>query len=729
MKKQLLILIISLILLTLIIEPSFANERPKIGLVLSGGGAKGIAHIGVIKVLEEYGIRPDYISGTSMGSIIGALYAIGYTPEEMESIVLSQDWPALMSGHRERVNLSLLELENDSKYQLDFPLAHGRLELHTGLVNGQNIIDLLSTLTVPAHDVEDFNKLPIPFCCIGTDLETGNEIVMDHGRISEAIRASMSIPTVFSPSEWEEYILLDGGLVNNFPVEAVRNMGAEIIIGVDISQSFAKREDLKNLVSIITQAISFRGYASTEEQRKYCDILISPNLEGYNLLSFDKLDDIYNIGEYSARQHSAELQALSNMLSEYQTKPIQVLDTKKTEFLVRKIQVKGLKTIPKYAVTGWLNINTPSVVGTEQIESSIQRLISSSNFEFVHYRLLKRPRGDGYTLEISLDEKSNDSVKIGGNFNTEDYASILVKLNYQNTFNLGSSNSLTARLNPKAEIDLTHRFLSGWDYGVGIFARASLYINDTYKYEDNYKVGETRRIDNLAFEGGPTLLIGNKAMISLLLRHDMINLMGDVKESDYLYDDHMDKVYLSFFRDFLDDRFFPTRGAWGYFAIENAFHNGFKGEVDDYVQKFVWTALKAFPLSRNLSFKVGLNLGLSSKNNSKMNNNIFLGGNRLIDHTTFPFPGMKPKSMSGQNAYVLSAGLQYSFKEFFFLTLNGYYAEVNDDIESLLKQDGDMYAGSVDLGMRTPLGPIEVSMQKNSYNNQITGYVNIGYKY
>ncbi|MBN2830546.1 MAG: patatin-like phospholipase family protein, partial [Candidatus Cloacimonetes bacterium] len=376
MLKKLTIILFSLSI-TLI---ALADERPKIGLVLSGGGAKGIAHIGVLKVLEEYGIKPDYISGTSMGAIIGALYSIGYTPDELESLIFEQNWPSLMTDKRERINLSLIELENDSKYQLNFPIDNWTISLPSGLVNGQNVITLLSSLTIPVHGIENFNELPIPFCCVGTDLETGKSVVMDHGTLSEAIRGSMSIPTAFSPSEWEEYLLLDGGLVNNFPVEEVRKMGAEIIIGVDISQSFAKRKELNNMVSVITQAISFRGYASTEEQRQYCDILIEPNLEDYNLLSFDKLRDIYNIGEYAARQKVPEIQALASILKEYNRKRVKFPSKFKDDFLIKGIKFEGLKSIPTSAVRGWININTPAVVSVSKIESSIQRLISSRNF-------------------------------------------------------------------------------------------------------------------------------------------------------------------------------------------------------------------------------------------------------------------------------------------------------------------------------------------------------------
>jgi NTE family protein len=720
--------LISFVLLCLLLTIS-ADTRPKIGLVLSGGGAKGIAHIGVLKVLEEYGIKPDYIAGTSMGAIIGALYSIGYSAAELDSLIFSQNWASLMTDRKERINLSLLELETDGKYQLNFPMNRGRIGLPSGLVNGQNIINLLSSLTIPAHNIDDFHDLPVPFCCIGTDLETGNEVVMDHGILSEAIRGSMSIPTVFTPSEWENTLLLDGGLVNNFPVEAVRKMGAEIIIGVDISQSIAKREDLKNMVSVITQAISFRGYASTEEQRHYCDILITPNLEDYNLLSFDKLRDIFNIGEYAARQAVPEIQALASIMKDYSRKPVNQPIRFQNEFFIRKITVNGLKSIQSSTVKGWLNISTPSVTDVTTIENSIQRLISSRNFEFVHYRLLNRNEGDGYVLELNLKEKSNDTLFLGGNFNTEDYASILMKLSFQNTFRPGTSFNFDARLNPKAEIDINHRFLSGWDYGVGVYSGVSLHISELFKYREHERYEDSKLISNLGLEIGPTLLIGNKAMFSLLYRHDIYMIQNNIKESSFGIDDQTDKVYLILHRDFLDDRFYPSKGGWGYLILENSTGNGLNSPLHEHVQRFILNSEKAIPISKHLSIRNSLNLGISSENNERVNNSFFLGGNRLIDHTTFPFPAMRTKAMKGCNAYVLKTGLQYKLNMFFYLSLNGYYAEVKDDIHDLFSREDAIYGSSIDLGIRTMLGPVDLSLQKNNHNNELTGYFNIGYRY
>jgi len=190
---------ITLCLLLLMICTAFAEQPPSIGLVLSGGGAKGIAHIGVLKVLEEYGIQPDYITGTSMGSIIGGLYSLGYSAEELETLMVSQNWDELLFDIIPRRSISLEEKKEDGRYVLSFPIQGLGVSLPQGLVAGQNISQLITRLTISAHQVQDFRKMPIPFLCIGTDIETGEAVVLDSGFLPEAIRASMSIPSMFTP--------------------------------------------------------------------------------------------------------------------------------------------------------------------------------------------------------------------------------------------------------------------------------------------------------------------------------------------------------------------------------------------------------------------------------------------------------------------------------------------------------------------------------------------------
>ena len=209
-------------------------QRKKVGLVLSGGGAKGVAHIGVLKVLEEAGIPIDYIAGNSMGAIVGGLYAIGYSPQALDSLVRTQNWVGLLADKITRDNLLFTEKEVRDKALFTIPFDRERFHISTGILSGSSVMDMLSELARDYHDVASFDSLPIPFACIAYDLISGDEVVMREGSLPVAIRASMSIPGAFSTVERNGQILIDGGVINNFPANVVREMGADIIIGVNV---------------------------------------------------------------------------------------------------------------------------------------------------------------------------------------------------------------------------------------------------------------------------------------------------------------------------------------------------------------------------------------------------------------------------------------------------------------------------------------------------------------
>ncbi len=223
---------------TLAQEPS---KRPKVGLVLSGGGAKGLAHIGVLRAMEKAGLTPDYITGTSMGSIVGGLYAIGYSADEIDSIVSTVDWDELLTNEIPLSDIAIEEKEYYGRYIAELPIEGVKVSLPKGLIEGQKLTELLTRLTRPAHGISDFSKFPIPFACVAANIETGLPEVLNKGFLPEAIRASMSIPTVFTPIEIDDKLLVDGGLVRNFPVQEVLDMGADIVIGVFVSSDLESK--------------------------------------------------------------------------------------------------------------------------------------------------------------------------------------------------------------------------------------------------------------------------------------------------------------------------------------------------------------------------------------------------------------------------------------------------------------------------------------------------------
>src|SRR4051794_15363560 len=273
------------------------STRPKIGVTLSGGGAKGLAHIGILEAIDSAGLKVDYITGTSMGSVVGGLYAAGYSADTIEAIARTLDWDLLFSSAPQISAISIEEKDEFNKYAVEIPFQHGKFRLGKGIIEGQELWLKFAELFQSVYNITDFNKLSIPFACIGTDLATGNAVVMNQGNIITSIRASMAIPAVFTPVQYDDKTLVDGGIVNNFPVLDAKKMGADIVIGVNLNKGLEKAEDLISSLDILMQLAFFKDAADFEKNRLQCDIYITPDLLGNSAGSFDNSDSIIDIGK------------------------------------------------------------------------------------------------------------------------------------------------------------------------------------------------------------------------------------------------------------------------------------------------------------------------------------------------------------------------------------------------------------------------------------------------
>ena len=258
------------------------KDRPKVGLVLSGGGAKGLAHIGVLKVLEEQGVQIDYITGTSMGAIIGGLYASGYTASELDSVFSKIDSNALISDYIPRISKSFYEKKNDEIYALTLPFQHFKIGLPQALSRGMYNYNLMNKLLAHVRHVRDFKDLNIPFLCIATDIETGEAVLLDNGYLPQVILASGAFPSLFAPVYIDDKYLIDGGIVNNYPIRELKEMGADIVIGVDVQDGLKKMENIDGVADILLQISNYSTINQMKSKFDETDIYIKPDIVGYN---------------------------------------------------------------------------------------------------------------------------------------------------------------------------------------------------------------------------------------------------------------------------------------------------------------------------------------------------------------------------------------------------------------------------------------------------------------
>jgi NTE family protein len=270
MKKN--FITIFFIFCSIILMAQNKNERPKIGLALSGGGAKGLAHIGILKAIDSAGLRVDYVTGTSMGSIIGALYAIGYSADTIEKMGRQMDWDLLLSNASTLRSFSMQEKEDYSKYAVELPWVNKTLRLPSGVLESEELWLKFTEFFYPVHQIKDFSKFPRSFKCIATDVSNGDMVVLDSGEIIQAARASMAIPTIFTAVNYKNKKLVDGGIVRNFPVLNAKQMGADIVIGSNVTTSLLPKDKITNIFQILLQIAFFREDEDAKKEEKLCDI-------------------------------------------------------------------------------------------------------------------------------------------------------------------------------------------------------------------------------------------------------------------------------------------------------------------------------------------------------------------------------------------------------------------------------------------------------------------------
>jgi len=407
-----------------------AQGEPKIGLVLSGGGAKGMAHIGVLKVLEEVGIIPDYITGTSMGAVVGGLYACGYSAAQLEEIALTAEWDILLANKTLLSNIAIEHKEYYGRYQLNLPIEGFSIGLPRGLIEGQELNNFLTRLTTPVHEINNFDSLPIPYRCIGADIATGDPIVLKSGFLAKAIRASMAIPSIFTPVQIDGKLLVDGGLVHNFPVQDVIDMGADIVIGVSVGDSLLNEDGLKSMLDILSQATFIASYKETQRQIKLTDYFINPIVKPYTTSSFNAGDSLILRGEQAARMQYEILKSLADSVKQLRTFEPAKLPKIDSSFKIASIKVRGNEAFSDELIIAKLNIQPGSSLTQPELTARIAAVYGMLNFERVNYELLHGPQGNA--LIINVKETTPGTAAFNLHFDSENGVGLMVNFTFRN---------------------------------------------------------------------------------------------------------------------------------------------------------------------------------------------------------------------------------------------------------------------------------------------------------
>ncbi|MBO0341872.1 patatin-like phospholipase family protein [Flagellimonas profundi] len=727
------------------------GSPPKVGLVLSGGGAKGLAHIGALKVIEEAGVKIDYIGGTSMGAIVGALYASGYTAQQLDSIFRSTDFTDLIQDNVPRSAKTFYEKEDSERYALSLPFENFKISFPQAISGGQNIYNLLVQLLFHVKDIQDFKKLPIPFLCMATNVETGEEILLDKGYLPEAIVASGTFPSLFEPAEIDGQILIDGGVVNNYPIDRVKNMGADIIIGVDVQHDLATRESLSSATEILLQINNYRTVNDMKKKSKETDIYIRPNIDEFSVIAFDKGTQIVKSGEEAAQSKLEELKQLAKSQNGVSRprKRVEMADS----LTINRMILEGNDQYTRGYIKGKLRFNLAEKISFDDLRQGMSNLSATGNFKAIRYDLVSNGLGTDLILKLK-ENPTKMFIKMSAHYDDLYKSAALINLTRKNFLMKDDVASFDFILGDHIRYNMQYYLDKGYYWSFGINSKLTNFDADTdfSLIQSNFNIPADPNIQRINMD---VTDLTNQVYLQTVLKEEFAFIIGaehkflnystrtlnqveseieanisssnqrtTFENSNYL------NAYSQIKLDTYDDKYFPTRGL----LFDGDFH--FYGLSSDYNDNFSQFAIAKAKLGGVFSVVPNLILQLETDGGVKLGTSpvtsfdFVLGGfgNDFVNNFV-PFMGYDFLSLPG-NSFIKTYGrLDYRFAPKHHILLTANYANIADD----LFRTGDWFKEpsfsgyGVGYGFESFLGPIQLYYSWTPETNDGNFFVSLGY--
>lgn len=688
-------------------SPTDASPRaPVVGLALSGGSAKGFAHIGVLHALHAAGIDIRVVAGTSMGAIVGGLYATGVDPDSLEILAHGLPWEALLSDRvdRERTSPDVRALSGRTLF--DVPFEGGRVRLPSGALAGDGIYRVLARLTWERATERDFRAFPIPFAAVATDLETGQAERLDSGVLADALRASMALPGAMAPLEIDGRLLVDGGLARNLPVEDARALGADFVICSDVSDPLARADELTTALDVLLQSVAFRMTASTEEQRAGCDLLVEPDIEGLSSVSFSESREWIRRGRLAAERalenHGGTWEPGQPALPSGPVDPVR---------RVRHVEVEGLPDPRARALVRRLVGTAPGQVVTgATMDAALATLAASGLFRGIRYRL--DPVGpDEVDVTVRVEPLTPHSLGLGLRYDDHFGASLLFNATFANWLRYGSATRLDVRLGEELQIQANYLRGRGITspFSLGVVAG---WTHAPFDVRQGSTVIARLGVDVLSarFLVGST--VGRGALVGLEGGAEWARGGTVVAPQDSSRAVSLASAGLLIFRQTLDDPDFPTRGSRIYVRTEvglstQSTGGGMHHEVAD--------VEVAFPLHERVSLRLGGYLGNAGGSDLPLHRRFHVGGvvTSAVFAPTHPrFLGLGPQERSGAAAQIARGALQLEYRQ-------GRYLVVGVDAGGASESwgfDRDAYTvgWGASLGFASIVGPVTLTVHGRS---------------
>ena len=698
------------------------SDSLRVGLALSGGGALGIAHIGIIQAIEEAGLRIDYITGTSMGSLVGGLYAIGYSSEQLMEIALSNNFTQLFIDRKNRRHISNYEKLFDERTIASFPVSRRGIDLPAGIIRGQNIHTYLSKLTWSTHGVDDFNSFPIPFAAIGTDIETGEAKVFNSGYLPDALRASISIPSLFTPHEIDGRKYMDGGLIRNLPVEDAINMGANYTIAVNVGTPLMPQDSLNTLSSIITQTMLFRVLDNVEIQKNLADYYIDvEELNSFSAADFDLSEQFIKIGKEVGQKHIEKFKEIAAL----QSVPPQIRPGigEAGKLPISQLIIEG-NTIYDYEFIRNLLEFTPGLsLSPEMIEEKVNRLFSSQFVDLVTYRII--PNDDYfYSLKIHIHENIRDEFKVGLRYESQTKASILLDGSFHNLIHDGSLTRAEIRLGERMRFKMDHSYFGPLESRFAFLFSAEYQTEIIEWYQERIRASRFKNeVIRLEMSGANYFSTNN--MIALGIRRDFITHTNVINSSGILAtESDYNALFLRFMRDRLNRKSYPSSGER--LIIEGYFSDDlFLSPINFSSSRLYYTGW--YPINDTVSLNNTLMVGYTTGRDLPWD--YWHSPNRyhnLLEMVRFG--GINRYRLISRNVQMASLGVQFEPIYHRFIGFDVFAGKFMDRWNLDFNRDDIEVGFSLTVGAQTVLGPIKLIFS-NSSISKFNSELQIGYQF
>lgn len=699
----------------------------KIGLALSGGGAKGLAHIGVLRVLEELDIRPDFIAGTSMGAVVGALYSAGYSLDEIESILTKSDWDSFINGTFVDSKVPLEKKVNNKKYMLSIRYDNKfNFSLPKGFGNNQMIYFELKKLLSSVDSIRNFDDLPIPLRIITTDLNTGQAVAMKEGDLAKVITASVAIPTLFEPVEIDNRLYVDGLVSRNFPVIDVINMGADIIIGSDVGNEVKDKKDY-NILSVLNQLVAIQSASSTSEQRELTSILITPDVLEYSATDLDKGKLFIEKGEEAARQQVSLLKDLAKGSTREKNIKISTTNNNKT-FVIKNIEYKNeISEKNKFIINSILENILNREITPEDLENSMLKVYGNDIINRVYYNLSED------TLVIDADINPNNSFGVGVNYLTGYGTTFDIGTTLSNLGKIGNNTLVDLQVGDYLGLNLKNFSYYGYSNKIGVFTNLGYNENPFFIYDGKEKISNSL-IKSIDFETGILTQYNNQLTASYGIKTSYSKLeqkTGSVLPEDIEYSKNYNGAFIRTTFDILDSSTHANSG------LKIDFEYSWEGSLDKSKSNFygpLYSLDGYIPITKKFTLNYGLYGGIISGDEvSSIDKFIRLGGTKNnLENKDFAFYGYRYQQKLVDEFLIGKLGLIYKLDSNLYLSTRwniGTYNDLTSENYSNSKKIWEDYSQGFDISLtyESLIGPFEFSLSRDGEKGDILSQISIGY--